>query len=145
MEVAQGERQLRHVVLGSLLGEPLNLSQMRPQLSSRHKPHNEVQPLIGLEAFVNVDDEGELELIRYLFLLNYTLHFIVLKNLVLSHTFNCMVLFCFIMLSKEDFAEAALANLFEHLVVIDRDRAKCGTAKIEVQILIIIIGVGDNT
>lgn len=98
-----------------------------------------------MEALVYVDDERGLELVRYLFLLNYILHFVVLKNLVLSHAFNCMVLFCFIMLSKEDFAEAALADLFKHFVIVDCDRAKCGTAKIEVQILVIIFGVGDNT
>jgi hypothetical protein len=98
-----------------------------------------------LEAFVDVDDEGELELVRYLFLLNYALNFVILKYLVLSHAFDGVVLHRFFMLSKKYLAETALADLLHDCVVIYGYSAERCAAEIEVQIFIIIFGVGDNT
>lgn len=89
------------------------------KLASLNESHDEIETNVRLEAFVYIDNEGILDHVRYLFLLNHILYFLVIKDLILAHAFHCMVIFSLLVLNKEDFAEATLSNQFDYLIIIN--------------------------
>lgn len=57
VQVAEAHRELHDIDLDPLLGESLDLAQMGLQLAALNETHDEIEADVGLETFVNVDNE----------------------------------------------------------------------------------------
>ena len=94
MQVPKTKGQLDNILLNPQFTELLRLLQMCGQLAAANKAHFEIQTDVCLEAFFDVHNERMLDFICDIFLLNYLLNLVIIKDFIFSHAFHGVVFVC---------------------------------------------------
>ena len=122
VEMADGDRDLGRVELGSVFGETGAVPQMHEQFSSSHEPHHEEYFLVCLEDIVHSHQERMVCLEEDFLLELGAFYLVVVDDDVLPETFHGVYLLVALLLHQEHLPEAPPPNDFPNDEILETDR-----------------------